>query len=121
MKFAAAYYLLLIYSTVILKPLIPVAEDALMHCFGEAWHIATVHAAEGSNHVEKEISASGANDDSSKNQKTDKTEQAIHETAINYALIPLNPCPSIRDYAFRKESVTNIYIDFINPPPRTII
>ena len=121
MKFAAAYYLLLIYSTVILKPLIPVAEDALMHCFGEAWHIATVHAAEGSNHVEKEISASGANDDSSKNQKTDKTEQAIHETAINYALIPLNPCPSISDYAFLKESISNIYIDFINPPPRIVI
>jgi hypothetical protein len=44
MKFAIAYYLLLIYSTVILKPLIPVAEDALFHCFAEAYHIASVHA-----------------------------------------------------------------------------
>jgi hypothetical protein len=118
MKFAIAYYLLLIYATVILKPLIPVAEDAIMHCFAEAYHIATVHAIEGKDHVEKEMAASGANDDSSKNQKADKAEQTIHETAIVYTLIPLHPCPLIPGYALLKESLSNICIDFINPPPR---
>ncbi len=121
MKFAVAYYLILIYSTVILKPLIPVGEDAVMHCFAEAYHIATVHAIEGSDHVEKEMAASGANDDASKNQKTDKDEQTIHETAVCYIFIPLNSCTSINGYPFIEESISNIYIDFINPPPRTFI
>ena len=121
MKFAIAYYLLLIYSTVVLKPLIPVAEDAVMHCFAEAYHIATVHAIEGNNHVEKEMADPGANDNSSKNQKADKTEQTIHETAVCYTFIHFNPCTSIDGYPFIEESISNIYIDFINPPPRIII
>ena len=61
MKFAIAYYLLLIYATVILKPLIPVVEDVLIHCFAEAYHVATVHAKYGNNHLEKELA--NTNDD----------------------------------------------------------
>jgi hypothetical protein len=118
MKFATAYYLLLIYATVMLKPLIPVAEDALFHCFAEAYHVATVHAIEGKNHVEKEMAASGADDTSSKKQQADKAEQSIHETTIDYTLSPLIPYPLICVYPFIKESIRNIYIDFINPPPR---
>jgi hypothetical protein len=121
MKFAAAYYLLLIYVTVILKPLIPVAEDALEHCFAEAYHVATVHAVEGNDHVEKEMAASGANDDSSKNQKADKTEQTIHETAIDFTFNFLNPYPLIYSYPCINASLSNIYIDFVNPPPRIVI
>ncbi len=121
MKFAAAYYLFLIYTTVILKPLIPVAEDAVVHCFAEAYHVATVHAVEGNDHVEKEMAASGANDDSSKNQKIDKTEQTIHESAIDYTLSFLNPCPLIYSYPFINESLSNIYIAFVNPPPRIVV
>ncbi|HEX5155382.1 MAG TPA: hypothetical protein VFW07_28265 [Parafilimonas sp.] len=118
MKFATAYYLLLIYATVILKPLLPVAEDGLLHCFAEAYHVATVHATEGKDHVEKEMAAAGADDASSKKQKTDKAEQSIHETAIYYALSSLISSTSICSYPFTKESIRNIYIDFINPPPR---
>lgn len=118
MKFAAAYYLFLIYATVILKPLIPVAEDALGHCFAEAYHVATVHAIEGNDHVEKEMAASGSNDDSLKNQKA---EQTIHETAIDYTFNFLNPCPLIYTYPFINESLSNIYIPFVNPPPRIAI
>ena len=121
MKFATAYYLLLIYTTVILKPLIPVAEDALFHCFAEAYHVATVHAVEGKDHVEKEMAASGADEASPKKQQADKAEQPIHETTTDYILSPLTPYPLISVYPFINESIRNIYIDFINPPPRIVI
>ena len=74
MKFAVAYYLLLIYLTVILQPLIPIAEDALFHCFAEAYHVATVHAKYGNNHVEIAL-ANDANDNNSKNQTNVKFNQ----------------------------------------------
>ena len=120
MRFATAYYLLLIYTTVILKPLIPVAEDALFHCFAEAYHVATVHAVEGKDHVEKEMAAAGTDEASSKKQLADKAEQSIHETAIDYTLSSLISYTSICSYPLIKESIRNIYIDFINPPPRVI-
>jgi hypothetical protein len=121
MKFATAYYLLLIYATVILKPLIPVAEDVLFHCFAEAYHVATVHAVEGKDHVEKEMAAAGADETSSKKQQPDRAEQSTHETTIPYALSPLNPCPSMYVYPFIKESMSNIDIDLIKPPPRIVV
>ena len=104
-----------------LKPLIPVAEDVLFHCFAEAYHVVTVHANEGKDHVEKEMAASGADDTSSKKQQADKAEQPIHETRTDYTLRPLTPYPLISVYPFINESIRNIYIDFINPPPRIVI
>jgi len=121
MKFAAAYYLLLLYATIIVKPIIPVAEDILVHCFAEAHHIATVHAVEGKNHVEKEMAKSGNDDTSSKKQKTDKTEQAIHEIAIDNSFNLLSPNPLKNIRTLLNISLWSIYIDFANPPPRIII
>lgn len=121
MKFTIAYYLFLIYATVILKPLIPVAEDTVMHFFGEAYHIATVHAAEGKDHVEKEMADSGKDDAFSKTQKIDKAEQSLHETIAGSAFNFTNPYPLLYHYSFLNQFLRNIYIPYINPPPRIII
>ena len=56
MRATIAYYMLILYATVMFKPLIPIAEDFLSHSFSEAIHIATVHAIYGSNHLQKELS-----------------------------------------------------------------
>ncbi len=57
MKYAVAYYLFLLYCTVLLRCAIPVACDALSHVFNEEEHIATIHAMYGYNHLQKEIAA----------------------------------------------------------------
>lgn len=121
MKFATAYYLVLIYATVILKPIIPVVQDALVHCFAEAYHIATVHAIKGNNHLEKELAGSGADADSNKTQKADKAEQAIHETAIDFAYDFLYPNFLKNHHSFSNELLSNVFIDFVNPPPRIVV
>jgi len=120
MKFALAYYLILIYATVMLKPIIPLAQDAIVHCFAEAYHEATVHAMEGNDHVEKEMADSGADDDATKNQKADKTEQTIHETGVVYVFHFINLYSLVCNYPFINAPLSNTYIAFINPPPRVV-
>lgn len=71
MKADIAYYLLLLYLTVILKPLIPLVSDLLSHGFNEIEHMATVHAKYGSHHLEKELQ-----DNSTKNNQ-DKNATAL--------------------------------------------
>ena len=56
MRVPIAYYLMLLYCTVMFKPLIPIVKDTISHTFAEAIHIATVHAIYGANHLQKEIS-----------------------------------------------------------------
>ncbi|HRH50784.1 MAG TPA: hypothetical protein PLP23_18675 [Panacibacter sp.] len=77
MRFPIAYYLMLLYLTVMFKPLIPVISDALSHTFEDAIHIATVHAVYGDNHVEIELATTGSDNDASKNQHTTKAQDPI--------------------------------------------
>ena len=73
--FTKAYYLLLIYSTLMLQPLIPVAIDCWQHTFAEAQHILTVHAKYGSNHLEKELAAASSENGNNKDQNSVKSEE----------------------------------------------
>ncbi len=121
MKFALAYYLLLLYSTVILKPLIPIAEDSVEHCFAEAYHIATVHAKYGNNHLEKEVADTNDSNNNSNTKNTLKEDDAslIHigilmaenicrkniSNKISYILTPTS-------------SIQKITLSKIFPPPK---
>ncbi len=119
MKFAIAYYLLLIYTTVILKPLIPVAEDALMHCFAEAYHIATVHAQYGNDHLEKNIATT--NDDANSNSKNvlkEDNASSIHLSFIQeiyFAAIRVTKTFTvIQSISF----LHKIFLSIVIPPPK---
>lgn len=120
MKFAIAYYLLLIYTTVIIKPIIPVAEDALFHCFAEAYHVATVHAVYGNNHLEKQ--EANASDDNTNNSAKDilKTEDIVtsHIPVVeeNYILPITNA--EIFFYMQPSSPLHKIVISKLAPPPK---
>lgn len=81
MKFSIAYYLVLLYLTIMLKPLIPIVSDAWSHSFAEANHILAIHAKYGANHLEKEL-ASGERDDNNKSQNTFKPAEPVPVHAI---------------------------------------
>ena len=76
MRVPIAYYLMLLYVTVMFKPLVPIVSDALSHTFSEAIHIATVHAIYGSNHLENELSTTST-DTNSKHQNSISTEDQV--------------------------------------------
>ncbi len=122
MKFAAAYYLLLIYLTVILQPLIPIAEDELFHCFADAYHVATVHAKYGNNHVDIAL-ANDTDDSNNKNQSAPKSgeQSTVHISIKEQPLehfIKIQP-EKIFYYTFEKPCT--IFILKNIPPPKFLI
>lgn len=121
MKFALAYYLLIIYSTVILKSLIPIAEDALFHCFAEAYHVATVHAKYGNNHVEAAL-ANDAKDDTNKNQTSSKSAETLVHIATAAFLIFVSIKIITTKVFYRKNNkLSLIFIHKNIPPPKFLL
>ena len=119
MKFALAYYIILIYATVILKPLIPIDEYGIQHCFAEAYHIATVHAKYGNNHLEKELENANDNTDniSNKNILIDEDSASLHiiSTIEN---IPVKAGTVKTTYIIQSAlSLQKILLSKIFPPP----
>ncbi len=55
MKQALLYLLLFAYTTVMLKPVLPIVSDLLAHTFWKWNHISTVHHHDGHDHVHFEI------------------------------------------------------------------
>ncbi len=111
---------MLLYVTVMLKPLIPIVSDALSHTFSEAIHIATVHSIYGSNHLEKELAASSTNNANNKNQNTITSEEQvlIHLASdeLKYRFDLNNP---IIDYPFCKPyTLSSVFITKAGPPPK---
>ena len=56
MRSTVAYYLLLVYALMLLKPIVPIVADTFSHTFGESIHLSTVHMVYGADHAEKEVS-----------------------------------------------------------------
>lgn len=75
MKSPAAYYLMLIYITIMLKPLFPIASDWWAHEFNETEHLSYVHALMGTNHLDKQLAETNADDKNSKNQSILKLQE----------------------------------------------
>ena len=120
MRFPIAYYLMLLYLTVMFKPLVPLISDAISHTFEDAIHIATVHAVYGDNHVEIELAGTGSDNDASKNQNTTKAQDPIpvhvsEETAAyDFTLTEADKYyPSLLLY-----NLMGIFISKDAPPPR---
>lgn len=55
------YLLIGIYSIVLLKPLLPFAQDFIAHTFYATEHTATVHFENGKYHVHKEVETAAKN------------------------------------------------------------
>ncbi|MEP6846520.1 MAG: hypothetical protein ABI861_10970 [Panacibacter sp.] len=77
MRFSTAYYLFLLYLTVVLQPLVPIICDAVAHTFEDAVHVATVHAKYGDNHREVELANTSSDNDNNKNHNAVKADEQI--------------------------------------------
>ncbi len=118
MKYAAAYYLFLLYCTVLLRCAIPVACDALSHVFNEEKHLATVHAVYGNNHLEKEVAANET--DNNKTATTVKYEEPVpvHLQTIVLSVAGLLPGNSKTTFSFIPFFFLNVHIPHPFPPPK---
>jgi hypothetical protein len=85
MRGTIAYYFVLIYITVMFRPLIPVIKDTFSHAFSEAIHMATVHAVYGSNHLQKELDNTTDNSNGKHHAGSGFEEQVpVHVSANEY-------------------------------------
>ncbi len=77
---------MLLYLSVMFKPLIPIISDAWEHEFNEIEHLSLVHEKYGSHHLQKELGASSTNDEHDKNSNTLRSEDqvAFHVLADEY-------------------------------------
>ena len=105
MKSPAAYYLLLLYTMVILQPLLPAVSDWWSHEFNATAHIAAVHARFGANHLQKELASAGSE---SKKENTQKAE----DTASPH----VSPLPSALDFAVTMPVVAHLGLPRTNLP-----
>ncbi len=117
MRFPSAYYLMLIYLTVMFKPLIPVISDMYSHTFSEAIHLATIHAVYGTHHLEKALATTGESDSKDpKNIKSGETYNVhIGSSAciFNYLSDTIKPVYFLRPFY----KLSNIFLSIPVPPP----
>jgi hypothetical protein len=111
---------MLLYLTVMFKPLLPLVGDFASHFFAEAYHEATVHAKYGAHHVDAEIANTGAENDNSKHQNTLKAQEPVpfHIIAqkINYTL-SFSSLATIKS-SFKEDEFSSLPILVPSPPPK---
>lgn len=117
MKFPSAYYLVLIYITIIFKPLIPVISDVYSHTFGEAIHLSTVHARYGSNHLDKALAKAGDNTKEQRNSSLAKAAM-VHINASAYIYIFHADKILPRYFLTTFEKLYTIFLSTFSPPPK---
>ncbi len=118
MKSVSAYYLLLLYVTVMLSPFVPIANDWIQHEFNDVAHIASVHAVYGNNHLEKEVT----NDSNkNKNQSLVKSQSqiSVHIPTIEaFLCTPPAFIVSKSHFGIYKEKWSFSLVNNLAPPPK---
>jgi hypothetical protein len=119
-KSPAAYYLLLLYITVVLKPLIPIATDWYQHAFNEIEHVAHVHEIYGSHHLQHEIADAGSGEDHHNNQPTLRSDDQVpfHLLVTGYDSKSLSTISGKNYTILYSLRLSSIAMGREGPPPR---
>ncbi len=122
LKSTTAYYLMLLYLSVMFKPLIPIITDAWEHEFNEIEHLSLVHEKYGSHHVEKELADNSHDDDHDKNPNTLKSEDQvpIHVLADEYKNTSISEAFDKHFALLTYSILLFIFIAWEGPPPKFI-
>lgn len=120
MKSPSAYYLLLLYLTLMLKPLIPIISDAWSHEFKEIEHISSVHLKYGSHHLQNELADTSSDNNEGKNQNTLKVENEVsfHISPLLFNFDFAISSSNIKYRCFRLNKLPFVFISNQGPPPK---
>lgn len=115
-----AYYLLILYTLAMCKPVLPLIQDELAHIFLKAEHIATVHHHHGDDHAEEAIAEAAHEEKNDTNPATSKTSEPVSIHLFSQ-LIDNIPQPFIKKekYVITVSSVSIISLDKHYPPPKS--
>lgn len=118
MRAPIAYYMMILYFTVMFKPFIPIVKDVISHTFAEAIHIATVHAIYGSNHLQKELSDTNADNANNKHQNSTNGEDQVQvHVSTNICAYNFYSMLSDKNYSSKFYQLKTGFIIKYSPPP----
>lgn len=117
MRAAVAYYMMILYFTVMFKPLIPIIKDKLSHTFAEAIHIATVHAIYGTNHLQKEVDQTTSDATNGKHQNSNN-EDAVYVSANECEFDFCNAMIRENCFTYNPTGIVSGFISRQSPPPK---
>ena len=110
---------MLIYTTVMLKPLMPIASDCYAHAFNGMSHIATVHAQFGSNHLQKEMEDMTKGDSGKAGNVTKNITEVPVQVVIDEVVDINFPNNASLDYfSFFLHFFPVSYLALLGPPPK---
>ncbi|TDH23532.1 hypothetical protein EXU57_17170 [Segetibacter sp. 3557_3] len=120
MKSTTAYYLLLLYTLALFKPVLPLVQDELAHLFAHAHHLATVHHDHGDHHAAGEVTEALLEQEEHPGTDLAKssTPVSIHiivETEFQYLRLP----SPIREFGIAADRCTTIPVLKHYPPPKS--
>jgi hypothetical protein len=119
-KTTVAYYLLILYTIALCKPVLPLVKDKLAHIFWEAEHIATVHHHHGDHHAEEEIAIATHEEDSDTAPPVTKISKSV-----SIHLIVESLCTSPQFFIGKPKfgagisNASSLYLDKYYPPPKS--
>ncbi len=88
------------------QPVIPVVRDMYAHTFGEAIHLATIHAKYGGSHLEKALATTG---------ETSRKDQKNADSGDTYMIYIGTPANNF-DCLLNRVEVTYPYIKYYELP-----
>jgi hypothetical protein len=114
-----SFYLVLVYSSMIVKPVLPIVSDSLSHAFALAKHLATVHAIYGADHLQQEITETSQGQEKSKTQNQLRPDNPVClHTLTDLFSYCFHPGQKIIFPSSLAGSITQIFLPFEIPPPR---
>ena len=119
MKKLLLHILLLSYTVVMVKPVLPYISDFAAHTFYYAQHMATVHYQNGKFHVHREIIDNAKKNDPAKENPSSKKGDSVND---HISLLQNNKQPcfhEINNYRISySSSLPSSYLQADYPPPR---
>ena len=111
---------MLLYITVMLKPLLPIVNDWWSHEFNQIEHVSLIHAKYGSRHVTKELADRAYENGSTKNQNTLKLQDQVQlHISVVKCTSPFSLNSFQIDYPVLKlYKLPAIFISKQGPPPK---
>jgi len=115
----SAYYILLLYTVALCKPILPLIQDELAHIFWNAEHVATVHYHHGHHHVEESIAEAVHEEENDKYPGNSRTSEPVSIHILNQYFYSFPQLFIEKEkYTTSRCTVSAFYSDKHYPPPK---
>lgn len=120
MKSTTAYYLLILYTLALCKPVLPLLQDKLAHSLWQTEHLSTVHTHQGDHHAAEEMMEAGHDENNDKHPAPGKTFEPV---SVHLAHHNLQDTPQVFTakikFAVLKSNVPSALLFKRYPPPKS--